>query len=177
MDKTILGATLIILFAGYWEYVVVAVILGYLLWVPKPERRERALAIGLAILSAAITRFIIVNVIRFLYYRPRPFVAETFTPLLDHAANASFPSGHAAFFMALAVYVLLVGRKKLGWFLFSSAVLIGLARVAGGIHWPSDILAGWLVGAAVSFVIWYGEKHLRRRGGIGIRAGLKNPWE
>lgn len=170
MDKAILaslttlggagitGATLVILFAGYWEYLVVAVILGYLLIVARPLRRERALVVGLALLSAAVARFGVVSIIRFLYDRPRPFVTETFVPLLDHSATASFPSGHAAFFMALAVYVLLTGRKKIGWFLFASAILIGLARVAAGIHWPSDILVGWAVGALTSVAVWYFTK-------------------
>lgn len=149
--------TVIILFASYWEYVVVAALLGYLL-LPKrsrEEKKEKAKTAGLAILSAAVARLGIVNIVRFFYARPRPFVLEQFTPLIDHAASPAFPSGHAAFFMALAVYFLLAREKKFGWFLLVSAILISLARISAGIHYPTDILAGWVIGALVSLVLWF----------------------
>ncbi len=149
--------TFIILFAGYWEYIVAVGFLGYLL-LPKhsiEERKKRARTVGWAILAAVVARLGVVNLIRLFYFRERPFVLEEFTPLLDHAANSAFPSGHAAFFMALAVYFLLAKEKKFGWFLFASALLIGIARVAAGIHWPTDILAGWIIGFLVSIVLWY----------------------
>ncbi|MBI2465968.1 MAG: phosphatase PAP2 family protein, partial [Candidatus Sungbacteria bacterium] len=59
-----------------------------------------------------------------------------------------------AFAFFIPIYFLLVGQKKMGFFLLVSAALIGAARVAAGVHWPSDILAGWAVGAGVSFVIF-----------------------
>lgn len=175
--------SIILLFAGYWEYTVVASLILYLLYSRrkdpsklssddyKANRLRAAKNTGWAIAAAAIARLGIVNIIHFFYPKDRPFVFEKFTPLLDHAANASFPSGHATFFMALAVYFLLVStrpesrrkggsgglviEKKMGWFLFISAILISVARVATGIHWPSDILAGWAVGALTALAVWY----------------------
>ncbi|MBI2454054.1 MAG: phosphatase PAP2 family protein [Parcubacteria group bacterium] len=100
-------------------------------------------------------RFGIVSLIRYLSPRERPFVFEGLDALISqNPLEASFPSGTATFFMALAVYFLLAGHKKLGWFLLVSTILISAARVAAGIHWPSDILAGWLVGAIVSWAVY-----------------------
>ncbi len=155
--KDVWADTLIILFAAYWEYVVVAVLLFYL-WAPKFRKidlKTRAVHTGLAVLSALVARFGVTSLIRYLYPRQRPFVFEGLDSLISqNPLEASFPSGHATFFMALAVYFLLAGHKKLGSFLLVSAVLIGLARVAAGVHWPSDILAGWAVGAIVSWMIF-----------------------
>ena len=155
--KGVWSDTLIILFAAYWEYVVVAVLLFYL-WSPKIKKADlktRAARTGLAVLSALAARFGVAALIRNFYPRERPFAFEGLDSLINqNPLEASFPSGHATFFMALAVYFLLSGQKKLGYFLLISAVLIGVARVAAGVHWPSDILAGWAIGAAVSFVVF-----------------------
>ena len=149
--------SLIIFFAAYWEYVVVAVFLFYL-WQPKSRRaelKERAKKVAASVFSALVARYGIVEVIRYFYPRQRPFVLEGLDVLINqNPLEASFPSGHATFFMALAVYFLLSGNKKLGWFLFVSAVVIGVARVAAGIHWPSDVIAGWAIGAAVSWLVF-----------------------
>ncbi len=149
--------TLIILFAAYWEMVVAAVLLIYL-WSPQINRidlKVRAKKIGWAIFSAIVARFGVVELIRFLYPRERPFVANGLDALINqNPLESSFPSGNATFFMALAVYFILVGNKKLGWFILVSALAISVARVAAGIHWPSDIMAGWAVGAVVGFIIF-----------------------
>ncbi|MBI2055140.1 MAG: phosphatase PAP2 family protein [Candidatus Sungbacteria bacterium] len=155
--KEVWADTLIILFAAYWEYVVVAVILFYL-WSPKfrkADLRTRAVHTALAVFSALLARFGVTSLIRNFYPRERPFAFEGLDSLISqNPLESSFPSGHATFFMALAVYFLLAGQKKMGYFLLVSAALIGAARVAAGVHWPSDILAGWAIGAAVSFVVF-----------------------
>ena len=149
--------SLIILFAAYWEYVVPAVLLLYL-WTPKSKRDElktRAVVVGMSIFSAVVARFGFASLIRYFYPRERPFVFEGINSLISQdPLEASFPSGHATFFMAIAVYLLLSGRKKLGWFMFVSAILIGVARVGAAIHWPSDVIAGWILGALVSWIIF-----------------------
>ena len=148
---------LIILFAAYWEMVVAAVLLMYL-WSPQLNRvdiRARAKKVGLALLAAIVARFGVTGLIRFLYPIERPFVANGLDALINqNPLESSFPSGHATFFMALAVYLILTGNKKLGWFILVSALTIGVARVAAGVHWPSDVMAGWLVGGLVSWLVF-----------------------
>jgi undecaprenyl-diphosphatase len=62
------------------------------------------------------------------------------------------PSGHATLFFALSA-VIYFYNKKLGIFCFISSTLIVLARVFGGIHWPSDVLAGAIIGILSGWLI------------------------
>ena len=104
-----------------------------------------------AIVSAVLARFIIVELIRWIWQRPRPFVENNVNLLLTHNAFA-FPSGHAALFFAVSTIVYLY-NKKAGIFFFIASFLICLARVFSGIHWPADILAGIVVGALSGYLI------------------------
>lgn len=100
-------------------------------------------------------------------------------PALDYraveAVNASFPSGHA---MLSAVVFLTLGalaarfaqRKRLKALALGAAVLlsllVGLSRIYLGVHWASDVLAGWSVGAAWAMTCWLAAFSLTRwRGG------------
>ena len=102
--------------------------------------------------AAILSRFVVAEVIRFFYDRPRPFKVFDITPLIAHSAGASFPSGHAAFYFALALPIFLIDRKW-GWYAIVAAVLIGMARVFVGVHWPLDILAGLLVASLSVYTI------------------------
>ena len=70
------------------------------------------------------------------------------------SATASFPSGHITFIVPIALTVWLMSRKRGSWFLLG-AVLIGVGRVAVGIHWPSDILGGFLIGGLSFATVYY----------------------
>lgn len=145
-----------------WLFVFIAQYLPYILagifalLIPiKEKNMARRLYIGgVALLSVIISRGIIVEIIRYFYQRPRPFETLQFEPLFDKF-TASFPSGHMAFFFALlpAVFIL---SKKWGWIFTILAILIGLARIISGVHWPSDILAG----AAIGLLSGLGVKYL-----------------
>ncbi len=106
---------------------------------------RRKIVILLAILAAIFARLGIVELIRWLYFRPRPFIENHINILVDYSNKASFPSGHAAFFFGLSAVVFLY-NKKAGILFFIGSFLICLARVFVGIHWPLDILAGAGVG-------------------------------
>lgn len=155
-------------FAQWGSLAAAFTIVGYLGWRgSRALRVERFKHTAFALTSAIVARFGLVDLVRLLAPRPRPFVVEAISPLIGHAATPSFPSGHATFLAALAVYFLLVGgreEKLLGWLLLALAVLVGISRVAVGLHWPTDILAGWLVGALISAGVWYLKK--RRRDAI-----------
>lgn len=106
-----------------------------------------------AISSVFLSRIVFTETIRHFFPKDRPFAAGQINAILEHSASPSFPSGHAAFFFALAAAVYFF-NKKLGAFFFISAFLISLARVFGGIHWPSDILAGGLMGIFSGWLIY-----------------------
>jgi len=106
---------------------------------------------GFALLSAIIARFGIASIIRFFYHRPRPFLVLSLSHLISDNTY-SFPSGHTIFMFSLATAVYYF-NKKLAYFLYGSGLLIGFARVAGGVHYPSDVVGGIILGMATSVAI------------------------
>jgi undecaprenyl-diphosphatase len=103
-----------------------------------------------------------------LFQRPRPEIV----PHLAYASNASFPSGHS---MMSAVAYLTLGallarsheRKRLkAYFLLLAALLtfmVGVTRVYLGVHWPTDVLAGWMAGAVWAMLCWLSARKLQAR--------------
>lgn len=115
----------------------------------------------LSIFSALISRFFFTEIIRFFYQRQRPFVVLNVNQIINHSATPSFPSGHTAFYFALAFTVYLY-HKKAGIFFLTGASLISISRVIGGIHWPSDILAGAVIGCSTAIFVRFLFRKLYR---------------
>ena len=106
------------------------------------------------------------SILKEAFARARPDVV----PHLDLVSNLSFPSGHAT--NAMATYLLaalLIGRvrRPLGLGLaFSVAAAIGVSRLLLGVHWPSDVMGGWLWGAGFAlFGAWIVQKQESRSKG------------
>jgi undecaprenyl-diphosphatase len=126
---------------------LIVLLLAALLWRRRPDL---ALGAGIAVIGSWVT----VNlVLKPLVERARPPIADR----LVFPGDASFPSGHAAnaasAWLALAwVVASLVERraaKVAVWSVAGAVVaIVGVSRLYLGVHWPSDVLAGWLVGAA-----------------------------
>lgn len=97
-----------------------------------------------------------------LFSRDRPSLWESIAP----EATYSFPSGHAMGSMTLAlVLVLLAWHTRLRWWVVAAMAafvpMVGLSRVYLGVHYPSDILAGWAAAALWTVGAWL----LLHRGG------------
>lgn len=106
-----------------------------------------------AFVAAIFTRFVLAEIIRWLWFMPRPFVVLNFVPLIDQSPKeASFPSGHASFFFALSTIVYYY-NKKAGILFYIGSFLIISARVFAGIHWPSDVLAGAIFGILMGWLL------------------------
>ena len=87
--------------------------------------------------------------------RQRPFVDHPHAAHLfvKHAADFGFPSDHASGAFAIAV-ALLLRHRRAGVVALVMATLIGVGRVMIGVHYPSDVLAGWITGAAIMIPAW-----------------------
>lgn len=127
-------------------FVVTGAVAAYLFLAGK--RRLALLALGASISGALLT-----VIIKGFFDRPRPeFVAH----IVD-ATTASFPSGHAT--MSAVVYLTLGGilaasqkERRLKAFVLGFAIVltlvVGFTRLYLGVHYPTDVLAGWALGAA-----------------------------
>jgi membrane-associated phospholipid phosphatase len=104
-------------------------------------------------LAGILARFGLVELLRWIFQRPRPFQEIEVNLLLDPVWQPAFPSGHAAFFFALST-VIYFFNKKAGLLFFLASLLIGLFRVFCGVHWPTDILAGMAVGIFSGWLIF-----------------------
>ncbi|TSC75233.1 MAG: Bacitracin transport permease protein BCRC [Parcubacteria group bacterium Gr01-1014_30] len=149
--------TLAVFLARYFEFFLILSLLLLLAFNSKKYWRMLTESFGAAILS----RFVITDLIRWFWQRPRPFVENHINLLFDYNASAaSFPSGHAAFYFALAL-TLYLRNKKLGSVFLLAAFLISFARVFAGVHWPSDILAGAVIGIFSGWLVFKLSKKLR----------------
>src|SRR3989344_2289030 len=139
-----------IFLAKYFPYILIFVFLIILFFEKNWKIRFRNFA--LVSLPIIIARGIALELFRFLYYKPRPELVVSIQPLIDTPGVSSFPSGHAAVFFALAIAVFFINRK-LGYWFFAGAILIGLARIFTGVHWPMDIIAGFFVGVISAYLV------------------------
>lgn len=101
---------------------------------------------------SGVAAWILAHACKYFFNMPRPMDGlEEITTLFEKVGNG-FPSGHAAFFMAFALSIFW-SHKKAGYIFMFLALLIGAARVAAGVHYPLDILGGFVLGALISMVI------------------------
>lgn len=137
-------ATLLIWFLVIW-YAVVAI------W-HKRSRLKELLALGL---GAAMV-YLFNTLVSMWWWRPRPFLSMAIDPVINVGLTKSFPSDHTslAFFLAY----LLFKCKRNWWWSFIIAGLVGFGRVAAGVHYPLDILAGSVVGVALGYLTIQVEK-------------------
>jgi len=129
---------------------------------------SRHLLAAALVLAGTITGSIAVALAKNLVGRERP-------ALVDHlveVSSMSFPSGHAAnsaiIYLTIAlVSVQVIPHRAARWFLFGATLLlvaaIGTSRVYLGVHWPSDVLAGWSFGALWALTWWAAGSWLRLR--------------
>ncbi|WP_176500711.1 phosphatase PAP2 family protein [Sphingomonas sp. HMP9] len=152
IDVTALGGGIVLT-------LVVVVVTGLLIV-------QRLWLTALATLAASITGGLIVDFVKAQVNRPRPDIVEH----LVTVSNMSFPSGHSA--NSAIVYLTLAGlasqvteNRATRRYLLVVAILlvgaIGCSRVYLGVHWPSDVLAGWSFGTLWALAWWLATARVR----------------
>ncbi|MFA6548030.1 MAG: phosphatase PAP2 family protein [Candidatus Magasanikbacteria bacterium] len=133
------------------QYLVfIIIILGIAFFLHRPIHEKKEILIFSLITLPII--FIISRICATLYFNPRPFVVDQFISLIPHKPNNGFPSDHTLVSSAVAV-IIWHFNKKIGWFLFVLALLVGLARVYVGVHHYVDIFASLIISFVVVVVV------------------------
>ena len=149
-----------IFFAEYLGYILIFLLIFFLI----KNFKKYWKIIALALISAVLSRFVIIEIIRWLFPKTRPFIENDVNLLLAYNPSNSLPSGHAAFFFGLAIVIFLY-NKKIGALFLVSAFLISIFRIFCGVHWPSDIIAGAIVGI---FSGWFVISFLRQKKAFSV---------
>lgn len=126
-------------------------VLGFLMTCSPRWRR-----CGVSVIVAVAVTYIVVDVVlKLLVCRDRPFAVEDFDLLIAAPDSWSFPSGHTASAFAGATAILIHNRRW-GCVAMVYAALVGISRIYLCVHWPTDVVAGALIGIAVALVaVWF----------------------
>lgn len=152
-------------FGGVAALVFFTVIVTVYLWI---EKKPRVIAL---LLAAALGGLLLSSLLKHFISRPRPDVV----PHLSQVYTSSFPSGHS---MLSAVIYLTLGtllasvipRTILKVYVISVAILltilVGLSRIYLGVHYPTDVIAGWIAGLSWALFCWSIARWLQSRNQI-----------
>lgn len=142
------------------------IVLGVCVYLLMAKMRASALLVVISVLGGTLLS----TVLKMSYNRPRPDLTS-----MSHQFTASFPSGHAMLsavtFMTLgAVLAQLAPTRALRIFTIAAAIfltaIVGSSRIFMGVHYPSDVLAGWCLGAAWALLCSTIAVVLQRRGKV-----------
>ena len=131
---------------------VIWIVLSVGLLIPKKTRYVGVLALVSLLFSALIDNVILKNVVA----RTRPYdLIEGLTSLVGAQKDYSFPSGHTGSAFATAVVMFRGLPKKFGIPILVFACLMGLSRLYVGVHYPSDVLGGVLIGTGIALLTYW----------------------
>jgi undecaprenyl-diphosphatase len=133
----------------YIAYLVPVFMIAYSLITGRTSLRRTSIAAFLAVLASSI----VVNILKYLIDRPRPFVTYPELEKLSAGGSPSFPSGHTADAFALATILsLFFPRWPVVIMAYAWALTVGYTRMSLGVHFPGDVLAGAGIGVVSAFV-------------------------
>lgn len=135
------------------------IVFGLLLLLKKEYRH-----IGILVLLSLLGSLIVTNgILKNWIARPRPYSVYPIDLLIDKNPEFSFPSGHTSASFA-AAWMLYMNKKRLGIYAMVLAILIGLSRLYLFMHYPTDVIAGAVVGILIAEGVYaiYDYWRLRR---------------
>ena len=139
-----LRTSAIIFGARYLIYFVLLIVGIYFIRLPRDDQK-RLVIFGI---TASFITYAVAWIAGLLYYDPRPFVTGHFIPLIPHAPDNGFPSDHTLLASVVASVVYPAARP-LGLILWGIALIIGVSRIAAGIHSPIDVIGSMVIAIVV----------------------------
>lgn len=138
--------------AAAFAFGIPGVLLIYSLFTKNHELHRKAFIILISVVISAI----FANVLKYIVDLPRPYELYPYIKKLSVGGSPSFPSGHTADAFAFAFAAILVYRK---WFILIPclvwAAMVGYSRMYLGVHFPSDVLGGAIIGIGGAFASRY----------------------
>lgn len=138
------------------------IILSVILLFPRKTRRAGLLSLLALLGSLCVTNLVLKNYVA----RVRPYeVVQGLQCLIPAQRDWSFPSGHASASFASAVSVYKSSPRWLGVPVMILAFAISLSRLYVGVHYPSDVLVGMVIGTLIALILFwiFGEKKYKKR--------------
>ena len=141
---------------GFWVFITHLGDGGYL-WIAIGVALllfKKTRAVGISVLLALLINLCITNIsLKNIIARPRPFyVNPELMTLIKHPSSFSFPSGHTSGSFTAALVLFHLMPKKIGVPAVVLATMIGFSRMYVGVHYPTDVLGGIVVGIIASTV-------------------------
>jgi undecaprenyl-diphosphatase len=153
LGRSLVLDSVILFFAEYAVFVLVLIVALSLIKDYGRESKERFRANLIGLIATSATVMLVTELIHKAYYHPRPLFALGTPHILFETSN-SFPSTHTIFLFGLATAVYFYDRR-LALILYIGGFLVGIARIAAGVHFPSDILGGIILGIFFGLIVEY----------------------
>lgn len=115
--------------------------------------RKRGRNVCLILLATVILTFVITGIFKYVILRPRPYEVLSNVILLSTGTDPSFPSGHTA--NATAIFYVLAKEYPNLKYLMILPILVGISRIYIGVHYPSDVLGGFILGMLIAYIVEY----------------------
>lgn len=141
---------------------IIWIVLGIIFLIPRKTRR----AALLSLLALVCAHLLCNEVLKDYVGRIRPYEVVTgLTSLIGPQSDYSFPSGHAMTSFAAAVVFFRHQRRRLGVPMLTLAILIAVSRLYIGVHYPSDVIIGAVLGTIIAaiFILLFGKRNKKMK--------------
>ncbi len=131
----------LMVFVTYY-FIYISVLLMIILGIKGKINEKKALLLTILTIPIAI---LLIKGIHLFIHEPRPFITYNFTPLANGTFDLSFPSRHATI-MAVIAFSYTYFKSKWSYLFLTLMLWVGLSRIYVGVHYPLDVIGGFIVG-------------------------------